>query len=337
MFNLDLSIFVILGMLVVLNWILTRLLYNPILENYHQRQSELNTMAEEADRNNQRTGALISKMEKQLDSARLDAELEEKQILQKCEEQAHEELHAKLVDSHECFVACRSMLSADEEEIAQDLQSSVAKMASMVKDSLLPLILLVSVSLIWNSDVTAASGGTSSEHHAVTIHADLERLFSFLVMSTILFIFLRKPIRKFFINRRINIKHSLKQTKIDLLNSREAVQEVAEQEVLITDKINHLFETARSRAKSVGEEVLQNSRNQIQKIQNQHDNECEFLRLQAFQKLKHRIVSDTVSHVYRDLETGIPRETDRKIVQHVIDQLDNFLDSPGDINEKFTH
>jgi len=329
MVSLDLTSFIILGILIILNWILTELLFKPVMVNMQNRREYLQKLKQETSDKNHSAIEIEKETNQALDEARQKANLNGQTILDQAKHDAETQIDKSRNLVEQALLEHNQKLTNQKHLVHEQIKPDLDKITVSIKKKLLPLFLIVTFSLGLPSFFSVTSAKEDIEQHKADVSNDLEKAVDFSIMAAILFILLRKPISKALKNHSENIESTLEESKSDLKSSNAAVTFSRHHKENVHDKINQINSDAEKQARDLAQEVIEKTKRKNAQLKNYATTEKKSIEENVFLSLNRDIISDAMEKIHADFKTGIDKETDRKLIKDCLLKLDLYI-SNGD-------
>ncbi|MCD4653776.1 hypothetical protein K8T06_07555 [bacterium] len=331
MVSIDLTVFVILGMLLILNWVLTRLLFKPVMANMQSRREHLQRLHQQATSKFASATALETKNNIALEHARSIADKKGKALLNK----ARIDADTMVDESRELTELSISIYSTNvleqEKLVRRQMKQETKKVAVLIRNKLLPIILAFIFTIFCPVILfaTELADETSNDHRSADIYDDLEKTVNFIVMAAILYFLLRKRISVVLTSRSQKIQSAFDQFNTELSQGKIAVAQSINHEKNIQEEISSIYLHVGYRARVLARHILKISRKKTQQMKTYETKEKDIIEKQAFLLLNKDIVSDAMEQLSTSFLDGISIEEDRRLVKECISQLDNCINNEG--------
>ncbi|HPQ38924.1 MAG TPA: hypothetical protein PLV45_00995 [bacterium] len=354
MINIDLSCLYVLGMLTVLNYVLNRLLYQPVLTNFHQRRDHIISMRREARSHTETARIIRLETHAILTSEKRKAEAERRHIREMTEAEARAMVEDAIRRTEAFIESHRNSVENDKDRIRREIAEQVPEIKNWFRDRLLPICIagcLATLGMIGSIPVTRAADPYVNPHgvrsdaalpahgephaapngdtHGSNIRPDLEKAFNLLLLFIVFFMLLRKPVGNYFVHRAETVRKAIESATHELeFSNRELQSAEAERSDIESARKSILRKTTRQ-DRLMHEKILENAREKTRDIEEKSHTIKTLIDDRALQDMNAEVVDRILEQLTCEFSCGIDEETDRKLVVECIRRLEKLPSGGG--------
>jgi len=349
MINIDLSCLIVLGILTVLNVLLNRILYKPILSNFHQRRDHIVSLRKEARSNSETARIIRLETHALLTTARRRANAEKRRRLDETEAEAQQRVADAVARCNTSVENHRQTLRKEMDAARSHLTGQSKEISAWIRNKLVPVCLAVFLGIC--SGYAMVSGAQAADpyfdpgerrevpdigvrdrdsdragetRHPVTILTDLEKAFNLFILIVLLFFFLHKPVSRFFDHRKTTVRRALESTEHELTFSSRELQTAEKERGNIDSAKKSIRRKCDRESRIKREEILKEAEQKIRRIEERARKIRRSIEQDIMLDLNRDVVMETVGRVMDDFSIGLDADIDRRLVNECIRQLETL-------------
>ncbi len=307
---------------------MNKILYQPVLALMNERRKRLADEEYSIKHSRQEKQKIESDIRKTLNLAESEAKEHVSTAATEAEKEGREMIRDANGKFEETVREHRRKLSGEVETAREELKPEIDTIAKQIMKKILPVLILVCLASASPFTVSAAPppdaahGDTAahdSEHHGISEKA---RVINFVILVSVLFVLLRKPVGNALSNRIAGIRSRLDESeKAVKIAAEEAIHAKEEQEKVF-ERVEGIRLSAEKRAERSRLKIREEAEKKIRKIESDTENVIRYEEDVAVRELRRFVLDNAFDHLETSFREGISPEADRRLVALMIDNFD---------------